>query len=203
MSDAVIVFARYPHPGRVKTRLAASIGDEAAAAFYKACAEHLYGELANLPVSTNLFLYCAEVGEIERVRAWAGERFVVRAQQGDDIGARMERAFTEIFTEGATAAVVVGTDIPDLGASHIIDALRLLHVHDVVLGPAKDGGYYLVGMKRLHHVFDGIAWGSNTVAHDTRVKIIRKNLSLAQLEELEDVDSPNERFLIARPPHRC
>lgn len=185
----MIVFARYPRPGSVKTRLAESIGDGPAAQFYKYCAEHLFDELRHLPESTHTYVYVADSSEMHLMRQWIGDQFTLRSQCDGDLGERMHRAFTEVFGEGITKAVVVGTDIPDLTADHILQSLRLLENHDVVLGPALDGGYYLLGMKSPHRLFEDVEWGTTTVAHATRQIIFKRGLSLTQLEMLEDVDT--------------
>ena len=188
MSDAVVVFARYPAPGAVKTRLAADIGDDAATAFYKSCAEHLFVELDTLPRSTARYLFYDGSADLPALQRWTRDRFILNAQIDGDLGERMKRAFDNVFVLGATKCALVGTDIPNLTAQHISRAFALLDSCDVVLGPARDGGYYLIAMNAPRDVFSGIVFGTATVADETRSRIQALGCSLEELDVLDDVD---------------
>jgi rSAM/selenodomain-associated transferase 1 len=173
----------------VKTRLAATIGEPAAVQFYRSCVEHLCSELQQLPTTVKSFIYTADPGNDDAMQLWLGDRFTYRRQRSGDLGDRMQRAFADVFDAGYSKAVIVGTDIPSLTFKHIEQAFRLLDTHDVVLGPALDGGYYLLGMKSSLPLFSDMEWGTARVAHATKSVINSLNLSLAELEPLEDVDT--------------
>jgi hypothetical protein len=189
MSSALAVFVRLPRPGRVKTRLAASIGKEAAAGLYRALAEHVLeattpraGEYERL-----VFFDPPEAGQ--EMRAWLpGVRLL--AQSGDDLGARMADAFARAFARGARRAALVGTDAPSLSRETVVRALSALDAADVVLAPSGDGGYSLIALGAPRpELFTGVEWGTPRVLEQTRARAAAAGLAAGEIEPLPDVDT--------------
>jgi hypothetical protein len=189
MSSALAVFVRLPRPGRVKTRLAASIGKEAAAGLYRALAEHVLeattpraGEYERL-----VFFDPPEAGQ--EMRAWLpGVRLL--AQSGDDLGARMADAFARAFARGARRAALVGTDAPSLSRETVVRALSALDAADVVLAPSGDGGYSLIALGAPRpELFTGVEWGTPRVLEQTRARAAAAGLAAREIEPLPDVDT--------------
>lgn len=189
--SALIMMTRLPRPGRVKTRLAARVGDEAAAEFYRLCAERLFRESERLPRGVRRYVFYADVEDARRVRAWAGRSFRYEPQPAGNLGRRLATAFRTVFAQGARTAVVVGTDVPDLSAGVVEEALALLERYPLVIGPDHGGGYYLLGMKMLYAdlFLRDLAWGTNRVLGHT-LRIMRDlDLVPAFLPALVDVDT--------------
>lgn len=156
----VIVFCRAPIPGKVKTRLAQSIGDFAASEIYKATAEYVVWNVrsAGLPVA----IFVAENLHADRMQSWLGGE--QHSQHGENLGDRMEHAVREMSRHGYQRFIIVGTDVPFLDATHIRGAASALDQHDVVFGPAHDGGYYLIGMNGVKtELFREIPWSTPDV----------------------------------------
>jgi hypothetical protein len=129
---------------------------------------------------------------------WLGPQWTYRGQGEGDIGARMARALAEAFAEGAPAAVLVGTDIPDLSGAILAEAFQRLADHDIVIGPAADGGYYLIGLRRERFaelaplLFQGIAWGGENVLRDTLSALAPSGVAVHLLPMLRDIDRPED-----------
>jgi rSAM/selenodomain-associated transferase 1 len=187
---AVLVFVRAPEPGRVKTRLAAGIGPQAALGVYRRLAEHTLREAAALAgegVQVRVHHTPADAGDA--VRAWLGDGPVYLPQADGDLGTRMEDAFARAFAAGMERVVIVGSDLPDVSAALLRRAFDLLDAHPAVLGPARDGGYYLLGLTRMvGGIFDGIAWSTADVLSSTLARFRAAGIEPAMLEELADVD---------------
>ncbi len=181
--EALVLFARAPVPGRVKTRLARSIGAEAAARIYRAMVEDLLaahrGRSYRLVVATD-----------GHRRAFNGllDGIDTVAQGSGGLGERMARVFRALLREHSRV-VVAGTDLPDLGAREVQRALRLLRDHDGVLGPAEDGGYYLIGLKEPADLFSSIPWSTSQVLDRTLRRADRLGLGVALLPKRADVDT--------------
>ena len=187
-TDTLIILAKSPVYGQVKTRLAVSIGAAAALEIYRQLLKHTLDVAAKVPADKVIF-YSDEPAPDERTEPG----FARATQYGADLGARMENAFTHVFRKGYKKAVVIGTDCPAIGERTLAAAFDALHQHDVVIGPAYDGGYYLLGMKRVHHMlFDNIPWSTATVFEET-VTICRSNgLRYLLLPTLHDVDEKKD-----------
>jgi rSAM/selenodomain-associated transferase 1 len=197
-SPAVLLFARLPRAGRVKTRLARTVGDEVAVAFYRACAEHLFDQVR--AVEAARYVFVAEPSDLDEVRAWVGPAFVVRPQRGDDLGARMRCAFEDVFADGAGRAVVTATDTPELSRGRVLEALEALERAELVVGPSGDGGYYLLGMRRvLPWLFEHMPWSTPAVLPETRRRADTRQVLRFELGSLEDVDTETDlRAWLAR-----
>lgn len=181
------IFLKYPVPGQVKTRMAAAIGDDAAAACYQEMAELVLSRTADTEAFRRILFITPEERILDFVRWLPDETFL--PQRGADLGLRMADAFGRLLAQ-ADGAVLIGSDAPDISAELIAEAFDCLHRHDLVIGPAQDGGYYLIGMKRLHgSLFEGIAWSTSGVFAETLRKAETLNLSCRLLPELADIDT--------------
>ena len=194
----LIVFVKAPRPAAVKTRLAESIGTEAACAAYRRLVETLLKQLRNLRAVELCFSPDDAAAEIQ---SWLEEDWNSRPQGGGDLGQRLQSAFERAFANGVNRAVIIGSDCPAVTAEDIYEAWRRLRTHDVVLGPATDGGYWLVGLGRPQpQLFRDIPWSTERVFIETTKRIRQAGLSVQLLRELQDVDTEAEwrRFLTLR-----
>ena len=189
MKSAILIFVRPPEPGKVKTRLAAGIGAENALQVYIFLLKHTAGLVSSLGIP--LFVFYA--GDVVADDMFTGTQ-VTKLQQGKgDLGERMDAAFTEVFSRGFGQAVIIGSDCYELTSDIILEGLSLLQQTDLVIGPARDGGYYLLGMNQpVKSVFDAIAWSSQTVFRDTVARAARENCSVSLLPVLTDVDKAED-----------
>jgi hypothetical protein len=178
-----------PRPGTVKTRLAAAVGPEAAAGLYRALVERVLETTAPRPGEYERLVFFDPPGALEEMRAWLpGVRLL--AQSGGDLGARMADAFARAFARGARRVAIVGSDVPGVARETVGDALRALDTADVAMGPAEDGGYYLLALREPRpELLSGIAWSTATVAAETRARAAALGLSLRELGTLRDVDT--------------
>ncbi len=193
MSDALLIFVRFPRPGKVKTRLARSLGKERAAEFYRLCAENTLREIRWLSGKVERYIFCADEADEIEVRRWAGSGLHFAVQEGEGLGQRLENAFKSTLGSGAQKAVIVASDVPDLSAGILNEAMQALDESDIVIGPCYDGGYYLIGMKRLYNqLFQGISWSTEKVYRQTLDIIKEKGLSVYQLQTLIDIDSETD-----------
>ena len=190
--EHLLVFAREPKLGRVKTRLAADIGPQAALAVYRELLALTAAAVvaAQVPATVWLAEAPAPLSDPDQPRPeWPGLPW--RAQPAaDQLGTRMAHAFNEAFVGGAARVVIIGTDCPGLSAELLRQAFVLLGTHDVVLGPADDGGYYLLGLCAPQPaLFANKDWSTATVLPATLADAARLGLRVAQLPQLHDVDS--------------
>ena len=185
MKTAVVVFAREPVPGRVKTRLAAAIGEVGACSVYAALLEHTLSVAAGL--GFDMVVSFAEPPS----PVWtAGHAQRWEVQRGDDLGARMRDAFDRRFGEGYDDALVVGSDCPRLEVEHLTGAVKALRDAAVVLGPAADGGYWMVAQRRPGvDLFTGIPWSSPGTLAATRKRLETLAVKWAELKVLDDIDT--------------
>lgn len=182
--NLVLVFTRNPELGKVKTRLAKSIGDQAALNIYKFLLEHT--EKVVRSVNCDKAIFYTETISINDI--WDNDLYQKYKQIDGDLGDKMEAAFARSFKDGYNKVVIVGSDLFDLEPMHIEQAFQSLDTHDYVLGPAQDGGYYLLGMNQLNpNLFKNKSWGTATVFEATMDDL--KNETVFLLEELNDVDT--------------
>jgi len=182
--NALIIFTRNPELGKCKTRLAKVIGDEAALEIYKYLLNHTAEISKN--IKADKFVFYSD--DIKKEDLWNKDIFRKKLQYGTDLGARMENAFTELFQLNYEKVIIIGSDLLDLNTKHVDDAFQLLETNELVIGPAKDGGYYLLGMKTLHlNVFKNKAWGTSTVFKETIKDVQNSNYAL--MTELNDIDT--------------
>lgn len=182
----LLVFLKAPRPGFVKTRLAREVGAEEAARIYRTLAE---GQLRRVPENFRVEVHYAPRGARAEMQAWLGTGLHYCIQPGGDLGRRLTHAFVRAFRRGAAAVIAIGADCPGLDGACLKEAIRRLGQADVVLGPASDGGYYLVALRRsAPEIFAGIAWGSKDVLQQTRQRAADGGLSCALLPVKEDID---------------
>ncbi len=181
------VFVKAPEPGKVKGRLAVRLGARQACAAYEELAEHCLAALSASAAPKELWV-AGGVGH-RKIQMWAQRfGFPLRPQPAGDLGARMLAAI-ESCRQADRAAMVVGSDLPELNAAYVAHACAALRSHDVVLGPAEDGGYGLIGMHEpMPELFADMPWGTPLVLSETRRRAARLGLRLAQAPLLWDVD---------------
>jgi rSAM/selenodomain-associated transferase 1 len=188
-SRALIVFARAPEPGYVKTRLAAELGAEEALSVYRRLAERVVAAV-HAAGSYSVTVAYTPPGAEPLMRRWLGTSVALRPQSDGDLGERMATAVADAFSAGAERVVVIGTDCPEVSADVVEEAFTRLDAADVVLGPASDGGYYLIGMSRLHRaLFDDVPWSSADTLRATLERARAHGLSIALLEQRRDIDT--------------
>jgi hypothetical protein len=181
--NLLLIFTRNPELGRCKTRLAATVGDQTALDIYNFLLYHTVSITKNLS-ATKIVYYSETIWEND---IWDAAIFLKKLQNGSDLGDRMQHAFQKGFEEGFEKIIVIGSDLFDLSENDIENAFSALNNAEFVLGPAEDGGYYLLGMKYLEpNVFKDKAWGTNTVLQDTLTDL--KNKKTTFLERRNDVD---------------
>ena len=190
MKKGLIVFAREPLPGLVKTRLATAVGDQAAAELYKTMLQDVLQTTRGLPdVETAVFWDCKQetLGHLaDRYRCDS------RCQIAGDLGERMQAAFEDMFSDGSDICCIIGSDAPDLPLSYIQEAYQLLAMEgaDVVLGPTLDGGYYLLGVRQVWpQLFTGISWSTADVLEQSLAAARGAGLTVSLLPEWQDIDT--------------
>lgn len=180
---ALIIFTRNPELGKVKTRLAKTVGDESALNIYKFLLQHTVEITKDLHVDK--YVFYSE--EIHKNDAWDSDVFRKRLQSGNDLGERMHNAFIEVFNMGYEMAIVIGCDMFEMERKDLETAFDALQTNSFVIGPAQDGGYYLLGMKESKEkVFQKKEWGTSTVLEQTLKDLEGENHLL--LEERNDID---------------
>ena len=189
---ALIIFARYPRKGKVKTRLAEDTGEDFAYNFYKLCSENILNEVEKLS-GFDKYLFYADEADRNKIIDWIGNDFFYVPQSTNDLGHRMLSAFETVFNRGAGSAIIIGTDVPDLNNSTIKKAEMQLQENDLVIGPACDGGYYLLGMKKPYkELFYNIEWGMGSVFQSTINNAKELNLKTHLVDKLYDIDTIND-----------
>lgn len=189
LMNTLLIFIRNPALGKVKTRLARTLGDVEALRIYRILLEKT--RTATLGVTAERWLCYSDFTDLHD--DWPNADFHKKTQHPGDLGERMEAAFREAFAAGAQRAVIIGSDCPDLTGTVLQQAFDALDGADFVLGPVPDGGYYLLGMKQLESsVFHDIAWSTETVREHTLQKIQAAGLTCALLPVLLDVDTEED-----------
>jgi rSAM/selenodomain-associated transferase 1 len=194
MKTRIVLFAKQPFPGRVKTRLIPTLGAEGAARL----ARRMLASTLREAVASGL---AVELCGDPDARLWGpiSLGLTLSGQGEGDLGARLTRA-AERTTANGEAVLLIGADCPGLNASHLRDAAAALNRHDAVIHPAEDGGYALLGLRRSDpSVFDRIAWSGPDVASQTCARIGALGWSLAIHDTLRDVDQPADLALLPRP----
>lgn len=182
--NLLMVFVRNPELGKCKTRLAATIGDCAALDIYLYLLRHTASFTQNVEAHKEVHYSHFVDGD----DLWDAVHFHKKLQQGADLGARMQQGFADGFAQGHQKIIIIGSDMYQLGTEDINHAFGLLDTHDYVLGPAADGGYYLLGMKQpTPALFQHKNWGTNTVLQHTLEDL--KGTNTALLEIKNDIDT--------------
>lgn len=194
VSQHLIIFTRYPEPGKAKTRLIPALGAEGAAQLHCQMAEHTLGQARSLRSHLSINLEVRFIGEtVEAMQSWLGYDLHYQSQGEGDLGDRLIHASQTAFATGATSVVIIGTDCPQLDTHILQQAFEQLRSHDLVMGPAMDGGYYLIGLRQfVPELFQGIAWSTSQVLQQTVKVAERLGLTIAYLPTLSDVDYPED-----------
>lgn len=188
-NPALLIFVKNPVLGEVKTRLAADIGEQKALDVYLELLNHTRKITKALPIEKFVFY----AGEVPAEDLFEEPEYKKKQQSGEDLGQRMAAAFEETFKEGYAPVVIIGSDCYELQANHLHEAFLYLNNNDFVIGPAKDGGYYLLGMNAFDkEIFEGIEWSTETVFADTLNYIKKKHKSYHLLQHLRDVDTADD-----------
>ncbi len=192
--EGLIVFTRYPEPGKTKTRLIPLLGPDGAAELQRRMTEHIIARAKELQVNRPVSVEVRyEGGSKHLMREWLGPYIPSLPQGRGDLGERMARAFGEAFQAGMNRVVLVGTDIPGIKAHTLLKAFETLGYADLLLGPARDGGYYLIASRQANaQLFADIPWGTGKVLERTKQTADGLGLSTVLLETLDDVDRPDD-----------
>lgn len=189
--QALIIFVRYPELGKVKTRIAATAGDQKALAIYKQLLLHTRDMAKS--VEADRYVYYSESLEENTFSIWDTGDFIPKTQTGSDLGERMQYAFREVLEKGYEKICIIGSDCIDLKSKNLEEAYTMLDIHACVFGPATDGGYYLLGLKEMHPAFFiNKQWSSREVLSTTLKDCMRHNLPFFLLEELTDIDTEED-----------
>lgn len=189
MNKAIIVFIRKPELGKVKTRLAATVGNEKALEIYIKLLQHTNKILTATGI--DIFVFYTEA--IDENDNWQQPNFKKFIQAHGDLGVKIKKAFETVFSKGYNQVFIIGSDCYELTTNILLEAFEGLQTKEVVIGKAVDGGYYLLGMKELHSfLFDNKEWSTSTIATDTLNDCEQHNLSVFQLPILNDVDEEKD-----------
>ena len=199
-SDLLLIFVKHPEPGKVKTRLAASIGHERAVAIYQELLAYTLSITHPLPVSKVVYYG----NKVPAQDLWSDAGYKRKLQEGSDLGQRMELAFSWGFSAGFQRIVIIGSDCAQLSTEIVEEAFTTLQAEEAVIGPAVDGGYYLLGMNtRIPGIFSQKEWSTDTVFAATIRDLEWANARYSLLPTLSDIDTLDdipgtflEKFLI-------
>ncbi len=189
MSDALIIFVRNPELGKVKTRLAATLGQEKALEIYQQLLAHTLNVTKNIAVQKFVFYD----GSILKQDLWRKNGYHQLLQKQADLGKKMHNAFETILEKGFNKVVIIGSDCIELTQEIILKAFDLLKTNDVVIGPANDGGYYLLGIKKLYpQLFINKQWSTEDVYETTIRDFKESELKYFELPVLIDIDTEED-----------
>lgn len=196
-NSTLIIFTRYPEPGKTKTRMIPALGAEGAAELQRQMSEHTLKTAKEWQKNSggNIAVYFAG-GDVSLMSNWLGKNLTYYPQVAGDLGYKMKSAFEGVFNNGATRIVTIGIDCPDINMALLNQAFSSLLEQDLVLGKAEDGGYYLIGLNHLiPELFQNINWGTSQVLVQTENIANSLNLNTAYLPMLRDVDRPEDLFI--------
>jgi len=193
-SERLILFTRYPTPGQTKTRLIPVLGAEGAARLQRRLTLRTLRSAEALQAARGANLEIHFDGATEpQMQHWLGDRFKTCPQANGDLGQRLAWAFDQSFRDGSHATIIIGSDCPGLASDVLSEAFATLSEHPVVIGPANDGGYYLIGLRRpVPQLFSGISWGSSTVLAESLRILEKLSFKPALLQPLDDIDRPED-----------
>jgi uncharacterized protein len=193
-ANCLIIFTRYPEPGKTKTRLIPALGELGAAQLHRRMAEHTVRQARALSCAIEVWY----VGSTEKLmQNWLGKDLWYREQPAGDLGDRMCAAFRSAFDQGYQSVMIVGTDCPEITTELLAQGFAELQNQVVAIGPAIDGGYYLIGLQRLvPKLFQEITWSTATVLVKTLAIAEQLQLTTYLLPSLPDIDLPADlRYL--------
>jgi rSAM/selenodomain-associated transferase 2/rSAM/selenodomain-associated transferase 1 len=209
-SERLVLFTRYPEPGKTKTRLIPFLGPHGAADLQKQMTEHVLSRAGGFVGDRRIDMEVRyEGGNRGLMEEWLGGHISYRSQGRGDIGTRMSQAFSQAFNQGKKRVVIVGSDCPGINGATVRSAFDLLGQFDLVLGPANDGGYYLIGLRQEESkLFEDVPWGTVEVGARTLEIANQLGLRWVKVEPLDDVDRPEDIEVWEReatrevaPPH--
>jgi uncharacterized protein len=192
--ECLIVFTRYPIPGKTKTRLIPALGAAGAANLHRQMTEHTLAEARQLPTDrVAIEIHYTGATADRELADWLGADLVYRSQGDGDLGERMALSIKTALQAGHDRVIIIGTDCPGLTTDILQLAFQQLRDRDVVIGPAIDGGYYLIGLQRfIPELFVGISWGTSAVRQQTIEIATKLGLSMGDLPLLADIDRPED-----------
>lgn len=193
VKNGLIVFVKYPEEGMVKTRIGSVLGDHFTIDLYRSFVADIIQKAARL--SPDLLVYFTPEERAFDFRNWLGLKISIFPQKGNDLGERMKNALKEQFGLGYGRLVLIGSDIPHISAGRLNRSLRLLRKKGAVIGPAEDGGYYLIGFNSRHflpEVFDNIPWSTSSVFSLTLRVLADKEIKTALLPRMRDIDTVHD-----------
>lgn len=189
--NLLIIFVKNPELNKVKTRLAKSVGGQNALTVYHKLLQHTHDSAAAMKMPAEKQVWYSS--KIDRTDLWESGDFEKHLQQGESLGARMEKAFRDAFETGYARVVIIGSDCADLRPSHLDEAFESLRKKNAVVGPAEDGGYYLLGLNSFTpSVFRNIHWSEPTVLEETMNRLKKENFTVHTLERLNDIDTVDD-----------
>ncbi len=198
VQEIILVFTRFPVPGQSKTRLIPALGAEEAAGLQRWMTHSLIVKtdryIQEQPTAVEIY---HDGGSNASMRSWLGGKRIYKRQSGGDLGQRMYAAIAG-HLHCYRSIILVGSDCPDISGSHLAAGFSALRRYDIVLGPAYDGGYYLIGVgttlsaEKLASVFTDIPWGEAGVLERTMARISELKLSYSLLPKLHDIDTPDD-----------
>jgi hypothetical protein len=180
-----MIFIKNPIPGKVKTRLGKDIGHEKAVTYYKKLLE--ITRKAALGTEADRWLWYGDF--VNEADAWSQNDFEKKLQHEGDLGQRMKHAFLAAFDKGYEKVAIIGSDCPEMNSEILQKAFVNLESVDAVIGPANDGGYYLLAMKKPLPIFEDVEWSTENVLGQTITHLQNRGLSYLLLEELTDLDT--------------
>lgn len=194
MTETLIIFSRYPDPGKTKTRMIPALGALGAAELQREMTEHTLKTAIALKLFRNIEIEVHFAGgDIQSMKEWLKEDFDYIPQASGDLGYKMRSAFERAFGLGNERVAIIGIDCPDLDQAILSKAFDSLQAHDLVLGVAEDGGYYLIGLNRpITQLFQNITWGTEQVLNQTKNIAQQLKLDVHYLPTLADVDRPED-----------
>ncbi|MGA7937789.1 MAG: TIGR04282 family arsenosugar biosynthesis glycosyltransferase [Kovacikia sp.] len=194
VSECLIIFTRYPEPGKAKTRLIPALGPRGAAELHRQMAEYTLAQVRQFRAMRSLSVEVRFVGgDLTQMEGWLGSDLAYKPQGAGDLGDRMFHACQSAWNDGYHSMVILGTDCPELDAALLQKAFQELQQQDLVVGPATDGGYYLIGLRQpVPELFQGITWSTSTVFQQTLEIAAALGLTIACLPTLSDVDQPED-----------
>jgi len=190
----LIIFTRYPEPGKTKTRLIPALGSIGAAKVQQQMAEYTVLQAQELQKAIGISVEMRFAGgNLQLMQDWLGLELLYQSQGEGDLGSRMARSLFDAFQKSAEYVIIIGTDCPGLTSQILVTAFQELRTVDLVLGPAIDGGYYLIGLRRfIPELFANIDWGTSQVLQQTVAIAAKLGVSHTYLPALADVDRPED-----------
>jgi rSAM/selenodomain-associated transferase 1 len=195
--NCILFFVKDPVKGAVKSRLAAELDETIAVELY---GNFILDMLATLSKCEAQCLICVyPESTLEKVKKWLEPKYHYLPQEGKDLGERMKNGFIEAFIMKFEHVILIGSDIPDLPLSIVKEAFRMFETHDAVVGPAHDGGYYLIGFRNdtfVPEVFDTMQWGGKSVLRSTLNRLNKRKCRVRRLPAWHDVDTLADIILL-------